>query len=131
MKYIVKATNAYEAVVVGPSDGYVECIFIDAPIFGNGVLLESPTGPYAFVRTEAENFDELKADHKACKKFIEKVVEYFGADDSVPSLWHFAALEEANTFAAIFGCYQNPEWGRDIVVEKGISGYVVGEPELF
>lgn len=130
MKYIVKATNA-EAVVVGPSDGYIECIFIDAPIYGNGVLLESPAGPYAFVRTEAENFVELKADHKACKKLIKKVVEYFGADDSVPSLWHFAALEEANTFAAIFGCYQNPEWGRDIVVEKGVSGYVVGEPELF
>ena len=130
MEYIVKA-NAYEAVVVGPSDGYVECIFIDAPIFGNGVLLESPTGPYAFVRTEAENFVELKADHKACKKLIEKVVKYFGADDSVPSLWHFDALKKAETFAAIFGCYQNPEWGRDIVVEKGISGYVVGEPELF
>ena len=130
MEYMV--TTKYKAVVVSaPNDGYVECFFIDAPIYGNGVLLESPTGPYAFIRTEADNFNELKADHKACKKLIEKVVKYFGADDSMPSLWHFDTLKQAEDFAVCFGHYQNPEWGRDIVVEKGIDGYVVGEPELF
>lgn len=77
MEYVVKATKYKAVVVSAPNDGYVECIFIDAPIYGNGVLLESPTGPYALIRTEAENFDELKADHKACKKLIEKVVNHY------------------------------------------------------
>lgn len=130
MKYVVKGTNNFEAIISAPNSGCADClvIFIDAP---TGILLESPEGPHTFVETEAKSFDELKADRKACKKLVEKIIEYFGADDSVPSLWHFDGFKEANTFAAIFGCYQNPEWGRDIVVEKGVDGYVVGEPELF
>lgn len=133
MEYVVKTATKAEAIVSAPNSGCSDSLitFVDAPMYGNGILLESPANQYTFIRTEAKNFDELKADCKACKKLIEKIVKYSGASDSVPSLWHFDTFEEADTFAAIFGCYQNPEWGRDIEVAKVNNGYVVGEPELF
>ena len=84
------------------------------------------------IETKAESLEDLKTDGEACRLLIGDIVKYFRASDNSPSLWRFNTLKTAENFATCFGYYQNPEWGRGIVVAKGASNYYyVGEPELF
>ena len=92
---------------------------------GDGKLLST-------IETKAESLEDLKTDGEACRLLIGNIVKYFRASDNSPSLWRFNTLKAAENFAACFGYYQNPEWGRDIVVARGANNYYyVGEPELF
>ena len=133
-KYIVRKLINSEIIgitVLGNSP-YSSCYVIfnfakdEIELKGDNKLLST-------IKTKANSIEELKFDKKACCSLFGKIVKYFRASDYSPSLWRFDTLEEAKTFACCFGNYQNPEWGRDIRIEKSVveGYYYVGEPELF
>ena len=108
------------------SSYYVEYASNEIELKGDGKLLST-------IKTKAKSLKDLKSDEKTCRLVIENIVQYSHADDNAPSLWRFDTLKQAEDFAVCFGHYQNPEWGRDIVVAKSVADgyYYVGEPELF
>ena len=133
-KYIVRKLINSEIIgitVLGNSP-YSSCYVVfnfakdEIELKGDNKLLST-------IKTKANSIEEFKFDKQACKLLFEKIVHYFHSDDNSPSLWRFETLEEAKTFACCFGNYQNPEWGRDIRIEKSVveGYYYVGEPELF
>ena len=133
-KYIVRKLINSEIIgitVLGNSP-YSSCYVVfnfakdEIELKGDNKLLST-------IKTKANSIEEFKFDKQACKLLFEKIVHYFRSNDTSPALWRFETLEEAKTFACCFGNYQNPEWGRDIRIEKSVveGYYYVGEPELF
>ena len=133
-KYIVRKLRNSEniGITVLWNSPYSSCYVIFN--FAKGEIeLKGDNKLLSTIKTKARCIGELKFDKQACKLLFEKIVSYFRASDYSPSLWRFDTLKEAEDFARCFGNYQNPEWGRGIIVEKSLVDgyYYMGEPELF
>lgn len=128
-KYIV---HVHENKLFIATLGNSKYNYCNVCVDGHTITLRGDGKQLSTIKTKAESLEDLKADGEACRLLIGDIVKYFRASDNSPSLWRFNTLKAAENFAACFGYYQNPEWGRDIVVAKGASNYYyVGEPELF
>lgn len=133
-KYIVRKLRNPESIEITAlgNSPYSSC-YVMFNFAKDEIELKGDNKLLSTIKTKANCIEELKFDKQACKLLFEKIVSYFRASDNFPSLWRFDTLKEAEDFARCFGNYQNPEWGRGIIVEKSLVDgyYYMGEPELF